>query len=480
MSGSAKNGCCCGGEINPCLIHSTILSKSKPWAAWSLVSGVAPTEIDDGFQFTAPGKITLPHDARKSWRPDTDTFINDPAPHELKRVLFNLWLDDADSYVVVTFYTRTGEHAKAHFKSWTPPTAHYAIFNVWLEWLHVDDGTGYESDQTFTSEVICDKYEVGQAIIYNNAAAFPGGIDGFYYYGPAFTWAPVSMLGGEIHPGWAPGRYAGTLMCHYPDYSAIPADNLQIAIECVNGTATIRNLELYQDPAQWEGAMDPALQTVVPSENGDGCPGAWANDAYTTGCSGSGGQGSALKNSIPNAVELIMPTLEANPAWNGVSGPCADCSVGGGGHIFLFTDPLGALGVPAIEDPLCTFIYAAAGTTLGCHSIDYLGAQVMPWHDAISGDSPFVGIDYEGFPFRFTTDLAFPYDGSINPLADHLAWNGLGYVVAYNMALLIDNADTSGAMVWESALSGSVNACWLPGGGPVLFRLPSSFTFGPS
>lgn len=475
MSGSSKAGCCCGGTLSPCLIHSTILTKSKPWAAWTLVSGTAPTTIDDGFQFFSAGKITIPHDARQSWRQDTDDFTNDPGPHELKRVLFSLWLDDADTYVVVTLFARTGEYAKVHFKSWTPPTAHYAIWNAWLEWLHVTDGTGYEADETFTSEVIVDKYDPATQINYNNAVAWRSGVDGFYYYGPGFTWSPVALLGAEIHPGWSPGRYNGSLMAHYPDGSAIPADDLEITIEVVNGAATFRNVELYHDPAQREGNMTTPNSVVV-TENGNGCPGEWDSDSESAGCIGSGGQAHALANSVPNAIDLVLPTLNANPSWNGVTNPCADCTVGGGGTITLFIDATlsGVIGA----DQYCQFFYLGANTLLGCHFVETEGAQVQPYHDYISGDSPFVGIDYEGFPFRFTTDLDAAYDGSINPLADHLSVNGLSAIVAYNMALLIDNADTSGAMVWETALTGSVNACMLTGGGPVEFRLAGSFSFG--
>lgn len=475
MSGSSKAGCCCGGTLSPCLIHSTILTKSKPWAAWTLVSGTAPTTIDDGFQFYSAGKITIPHDARQSWRQDTDDFTNDPGPHELKRLLFSLWLDDADTYVVVTLFARTGEYAKVHFKSWTPPTAHYAIWNAWLEWLHVTDGTGYEADETFTSEVIVDEYDPATQINYNNAVAWRSGVDGFYYYGPGFTWSPVSLLGAEIHPGWSPGRYNGSLMAHYPDGSAIPADDLEITIEVVNGAATFRNVELYHDPAQREGNMTTPNSVVV-TENGNGCPGEWDSDSESAGCIGSGGQAHALANSVPNAIDLVLPTLNANPSWNGVTNPCADCTVGGGGTITLFTDATlsGVIGA----DQYCQYFYLGADTLLGCHFVETEGAQVQPYHDYISGDSPFVGIDYEGFPFRFTTDLDAAYDGSINPLADHLSVNGLSAIVAYNMALLIDNADTSGAMVWETALTGSVNACMLTGGGTVEFRLAGSFSFG--
>lgn len=473
MSGSSKAGCCCGGTLSPCLIHSTILTKSKPWAAWTLVSGTAPTTIDDGFQFYSAGKITIPHDARQSWRQDTDDFTNDPGPHELKRLLFSLWLDDADTYVVVTLFARTGEYAKVHFKSWTPATAHYAIVNAWLEWLHVTDGTGYSSAFTFTEEMIADEYDPAMQINYNNGAAIETAFPGTYVYAPAFTWSPVGLLGAAIHPNWNVAKYGGLLLPHYDETA--PADDLEITIEVVNGAATFRNVELYHDGAQWEGDMTTPKATV-PTENGDGCPGAWADDARSVGCLGSGGQAYPMANSVPNAIDLVLPTLNANPSWNGVTNPCADCTVGGGGTITLFTDATlsGVIGA----DQYCQFFYLGADTLLGCHFVETEGAQVQPYHDYISGDSPFVGIDYEGFPFRFTTDLDAAYDGSINPLADHLSVNGLSAIVAYNMALLIDNADTSGAMVWETALTGSVNACMLTGGGPVEFRLAGSFSFG--
>ena len=455
-----------------------MVAKGKAWAAWSLVSGTAPTEIDDGIEFTAPGKITLPHDARYSWDPDVADFVGDPAPHQVKRAKWVLYLDTDDTEIVFTLYQRTGEFAKVHFKSWTPPTAHYAVWNFWIEWQNANDGVGYDTSYDVMREVIADKYESGKAIEYQNAAAIgPGVFSGytgadtaFGTFFPVLTWSPVMAGAAPIVPLPVGGAQFPATAGEFPIYPATaPADDDEISIELVSGAARVINLELYHD---WQQDVGPFA-----AENGDQCPGGVEPDEDSTTCAGLVSDSGPLRNSIPNALELELPTLEANPAWNGVTSPCATCDTGGGDTILLYNTPDRSYTIPA-PDTLCTFAYDGADKVFGCHTIDTNRALLYPWTDGTSGDSPFAGIDYEGFTFRFATDLAPSFDGSTNPLASHLAVNGLDAVRYFNMALLIDHGDTSGAMIWETALTDSVNACYLPGGDYVRFRLPSVFGFG--
>lgn len=292
--------CCCAAPSYDCLIHSTIPAKSKAWPAWSHDSGTEPTQTGTDIYFSAPGRISYTHSEIKKWDYVSETFLSySPSqPLEPKRLFYEVTLHDATSYVrVICSDTDANNHFKVHIRATRDShlgnnRAKYPLVHVVLE-NKVSGTTDYW-------EWLADKWIADYRIGYTHA-------DLRDWLSPAGYRPLTPVLSSSDSPVGA----------EWPIKDAQTRGST-VDIECVTGSATVSNLELYHDDNNSPVYTENAPQTHVT------CATQWQAPYTATPLYG-------IVGTRPGTLKIVLPTLLEVPG----SG-CGSCDFAGGNSQTLY------------------------------------------------------------------------------------------------------------------------------------------------